>query len=65
MKVIVDSVGRLVILCDKLEKLYNGKAYVGLPIPDPDTGSRQHIDLALVAKGSLSTTFNFQVVLIF
>ncbi|KAI0500658.1 hypothetical protein KFK09_018874 [Dendrobium nobile] len=33
-----------------LEKIYGGKAYVGLRIPDPDTSSRQHIDVVLVTK---------------
>ncbi|PKI54585.1 hypothetical protein CRG98_025099 [Punica granatum] len=30
--------------------LHGGKAYVGLRIPDPDTGSRQNIDLVLVTS---------------
>lgn len=38
-------------VADRLEKLYNGKAFVGLRIPDPDTGSRQNIDIVLVTKG--------------
>ncbi|KAI6670471.1 hypothetical protein NL676_005356 [Syzygium grande] len=41
----------LLSVASRLAKPYDRKAYVGLPIPDPDTGSRQHIDLALVAKG--------------
>lgn len=40
-------------VASRLEKLYGGKAYVGLRIPDPDTGSRQNIDLALVNKGEV------------
>lgn len=40
----------LALLC-RMEKLYGGKAYVGLRIPDADTGSRQNIDLVLVTKG--------------
>ncbi|KAF4380305.1 uncharacterized protein LOC133037767 isoform X1 [Cannabis sativa] len=36
---------------DRLEKLYGGKAYVGLRIPDADTGTRQNIDLVLLTKG--------------
>uniref|UniRef100_A0A5B7BNZ4 Putative Plasma membrane isoform 1 n=1 Tax=Davidia involucrata TaxID=16924 RepID=A0A5B7BNZ4_DAVIN len=36
---------------DRLEKLYGGKVYVGLRIPDADTGSRQNIDIVLVTKG--------------
>ncbi|KNA14844.1 hypothetical protein SOVF_103660 [Spinacia oleracea] len=35
----------------RLEKLYGGKAYVGLRIPDADSGSRQNIDLVLVTRG--------------
>ncbi|XP_010528663.1 PREDICTED: uncharacterized protein LOC104805712 [Tarenaya hassleriana] len=35
----------------RLEKLYGGKAYVGLRVPDADTVSRQDIDIVLVTKG--------------
>lgn len=36
---------------NRLEKLYVGsKVYVGLQIPDPDSGSRKNIDLVLVTK---------------
>ena len=35
----------------RLEKLYGGKAFVGLRIPDADTGLRQSIDMVLVTKG--------------
>ncbi|XP_062073517.1 uncharacterized protein LOC133777792 [Humulus lupulus] len=38
-------------VADRLEKLYGGKAYVGLRIPDADTGTRQNIDLVLLTKG--------------
>ncbi|CAK9160640.1 unnamed protein product [Ilex paraguariensis] len=38
-------------VAERLEKLYGGKAYVGLRIPDADTGSRQNIDMVLVTKG--------------
>eukprot|EP00258_Populus_trichocarpa_P022727 XP_024438746.1 uncharacterized protein LOC112323752 [Populus trichocarpa] len=38
-------------VANKLEKLYGGKVYVGLRIPDADTGSRQNIDIVLVTKG--------------
>ncbi|ESQ38848.1 hypothetical protein EUTSA_v10022467mg [Eutrema salsugineum] len=34
----------------RLEKLYGGKAYVGLRIPDADTASRQDIDVVVVTK---------------
>ncbi|KAL0700957.1 hypothetical protein Bca4012_057079 [Brassica carinata] len=37
----------------RLEKLYGGKAYVGLRIPDADTASRQDIDLVLLTKGQV------------
>ncbi|KAM6586449.1 hypothetical protein CsatA_009054 [Cannabis sativa] len=36
---------------DRLEKLYGGKTYVGLRIPDADTGTRQNIDLVLLTEG--------------
>ncbi|CAL1361809.1 unnamed protein product [Linum trigynum] len=39
------------IVANRLEKLYGGKVYVGLRIPDPDTGLRQSIDVVLVTKG--------------
>lgn len=38
-------------VASRLEKLYGGKVYVGLRIPDADTGSRQNIDFVLVSKG--------------
>ncbi|KDP39533.1 hypothetical protein JCGZ_02553 [Jatropha curcas] len=38
-------------VANKLEKLYEGKVYVGLRIPDADTGSRQNVDMVLVTKG--------------
>ncbi|CAL9089341.1 unnamed protein product [Musa textilis] len=37
----------------RLEKLYGGKAFVGLRIPDADAGARQHIDVVLVTKREL------------
>ncbi|KAJ4827666.1 hypothetical protein Tsubulata_017676 [Turnera subulata] len=40
----------LFLVANRLEKLYGGKAYVGLRIPDADTGSRQNIDMVLVTK---------------
>lgn len=43
----------------RLEKLYKGKAYVGLRIPDPDTGSRQNIDIVLITKGYIFLSFFF------
>ncbi|RWW02604.1 hypothetical protein GW17_00034300 [Ensete ventricosum] len=39
--------------CRRLEKLYGGKAFVGLRIPDADAGLRQHIDVVLVTKRSV------------
>ncbi|XWS42856.1 hypothetical protein CRYUN_Cryun16bG0050500 [Craigia yunnanensis] len=38
-------------VANRLEKLYGGKVFVGLNIPDADTGSRQNIDMVLVTKG--------------
>ncbi|KAK4284971.1 hypothetical protein QN277_001729 [Acacia crassicarpa] len=40
-------------VADRLKKLYGGNVYVGLRIPDADTGSRQSIDIVLVTKGEL------------
>lgn len=38
-------------LCEtRLEKIYGGKVYVGLQIPDADSGSRQSIDIVLVTQ---------------
>ncbi|PKA53051.1 hypothetical protein AXF42_Ash002032 [Apostasia shenzhenica] len=37
-------------VADRLEKIYGGKAYVGLRIPDPETSSRRHVDVVLVTK---------------
>jgi hypothetical protein len=37
----------------RLEKLYAGRCFVGLRIPDPDAGERQHIDVVLVTKRSV------------
>ncbi|TVU31533.1 hypothetical protein EJB05_23220 [Eragrostis curvula] len=34
----------------RLEKLYGGRCFVGLRIPDPDAGARLHIDVVLVTK---------------
>ncbi|KAG1362030.1 hypothetical protein COCNU_10G002490 [Cocos nucifera] len=34
----------------RLERLYGGKAFVGLRIPDSDAGFRQHIDVVLITK---------------
>ncbi|WCJ27773.1 hypothetical protein M5689_009498 [Euphorbia peplus] len=41
----------LFTVSERLEKLYGGKVYVGLRIPDADTGSRQDIHMVLVTKG--------------
>ncbi|KAI4322017.1 hypothetical protein L6164_021744 [Bauhinia variegata] len=43
----------LFLVADRIQKLYGGKVYVGLRIPDADTGSRQTIDMVLVTKGEL------------
>ncbi|KAJ1693495.1 hypothetical protein LUZ63_010193 [Rhynchospora breviuscula] len=37
-------------IASRLEKLYGGKCFVGLRIPDPDSGNRQHIDIVLLTK---------------
>ncbi|XP_078156007.1 plasma protein [Carex rostrata] len=37
-------------VASRLEKLYGGKCFVGLRIPDPDSGTRQHIDIVLITK---------------
>ncbi|CBI26485.3 hypothetical protein VitviT2T_024063 [Vitis vinifera] len=43
--------GALFSVANKIEKLYDGKVYAGLRIPDADTGSRENIDMVLVTKG--------------
>lgn len=43
------EVCKLFIEC-RLEKLYGGKAHVGLRIPDADTGTRKNVDIVLVTK---------------
>ncbi|KAL8142679.1 hypothetical protein V2J09_015711 [Rumex salicifolius] len=40
-------------VASRLEKLYGGKVYIGLRIPDADSGSRQHVDLVIVSKGEI------------
>ncbi|XP_015069923.1 uncharacterized protein LOC107014507 isoform X2 [Solanum pennellii] len=40
----------LFTVAERLEKLYGGKAHVGLQIPDQDSGSRQSVDLVLVTR---------------
>ncbi|XP_058104030.1 uncharacterized protein LOC131248016 [Magnolia sinica] len=39
-------------VANRIEKLYGGKVYVGLRIPDTDSSSRQSIDMVLVTKGA-------------
>ncbi|OVA02920.1 Nuclease-related domain [Macleaya cordata] len=41
------------LVAGRIEKLYGGKVYMGLRIPDSDTGSRQNIDMVLVTKGEV------------
>ncbi|CAM8999768.1 unnamed protein product [Rhodiola kirilowii] len=41
----------LFLVANRVEKLFGGKAYTGLRIPDVDTGTRQNIDIVLVTKG--------------
>lgn len=38
----------LFAVADRLQKLYGGKCYVGLDVPDADSASRQNIDMVLV-----------------
>ncbi|XP_043718400.1 uncharacterized protein LOC122666281 isoform X2 [Telopea speciosissima] len=38
------------IVANRLEKVYGGKVYLGLRIPDADSGTRQNIDMVLVTK---------------
>ncbi|WOL06990.1 hypothetical protein Cni_G15725 [Canna indica] len=38
------------VVASRLEKIYGGKAFVGLRIPDADAGTRQHIDVVLITK---------------
>lgn len=45
------------VLC-RLERIYGGKVYVGLRIPDPDTGSRQNIDMVLVTNEYVSSVLS-------
>lgn len=40
----------LLLMC-RIEKLYDGKVYAALRIPDADTGARQDIDMVHVTKG--------------
>ncbi|KAM0935459.1 hypothetical protein DsansV1_C29g0212031 [Dioscorea sansibarensis] len=37
-------------VASRLESIYGGKSYVGLRIPDPETSTRQHIDIVLITK---------------
>ncbi|KAJ4721113.1 NERD domain-containing protein [Melia azedarach] len=43
----------IVSVAKRLEEAYGGKTYAGLRIPDPDTGLRQNIDIALVIRGEV------------
>ncbi|KAK6936518.1 Nuclease-related domain, NERD [Dillenia turbinata] len=38
-------------VASRIENIYDGKVYVGLRIPDSETGSRQNIDMVLITKG--------------
>jgi hypothetical protein len=46
----VSGSSALFSVADRLEKIYGGKAYVGLRIPDADVCSRRDIDIVLVRK---------------
>ncbi|KAF3788551.1 hypothetical protein EJ110_NYTH07970 [Nymphaea thermarum] len=39
------------VVAEKIEKIYGGKVYVGLRIPDDDNGERRNVDMVLVSKG--------------
>ncbi|XP_010273144.1 PREDICTED: uncharacterized protein LOC104608757 isoform X2 [Nelumbo nucifera] len=39
------------LVASRIEKLYGGKVYLGLRIPDAETGSRQNVDMVLLTKG--------------
>ncbi|XP_061354533.1 uncharacterized protein LOC133299119 [Gastrolobium bilobum] len=43
----------LFTVADRLQKIYGGNVYVGLRIPDADSGSRQSIDMVLVTEEEL------------
>ncbi|KAL9249911.1 hypothetical protein AKJ16_DCAP11221 [Drosera capensis] len=38
-------------VASRIEKVYGGKVYVGLRIPDADSASRQNVDIVLLSKG--------------
>ncbi|KAJ4721109.1 NERD domain-containing protein [Melia azedarach] len=40
----------IVRVANRLKEVYEGKTYVGLRIPDPDTGLQQNIDIVLVTQ---------------
>ncbi|XP_022148662.1 uncharacterized protein LOC111017264 [Momordica charantia] len=48
MEVETSDFNAIFAVASRFEKLYSGKAYIGLRIPDADTGSRQNIDLVVV-----------------
>ncbi|CAK9309055.1 unnamed protein product [Citrullus colocynthis] len=53
MEVETSDFNAIFSVASRFEKLYGGKAYVGLRIPDADTGSRQNIDLVVVTREEL------------
>ncbi|KAJ4958568.1 hypothetical protein NE237_025679 [Protea cynaroides] len=38
------------VVASRIEKVYGGKVYIGLRIPDADSGTRQNIDMVVVTK---------------
>ncbi|XP_059456994.1 uncharacterized protein LOC132186895 [Corylus avellana] len=50
LEVETSDANALFSVANRLEKLFGGKVYVGLRIPDADTGTRQNIDIVLVTK---------------
>lgn len=54
----------LLIFCFRLQKLFGGKVFVGLRIPDADSASPQTIDLVLLTKRYYLYLFMFPTLLI-
>lgn len=51
LEIEISDSNTLFAIASRLEMLYGGKVFVGLRIPDADTGLRQSIDMVLVTKG--------------
>ncbi|XP_059310445.1 uncharacterized protein LOC132061814 isoform X1 [Lycium ferocissimum] len=46
----ISDFNALFSVAQRLEKLYGGKAYVGLQVPDADTATRQTVDILLITQ---------------